>query len=416
MSDADLLSGFSRRELLSVSDVNAMVRTALEGAFGELWVEGEISNYSHAASGHRYFTLKDDKSQIRCVLFRGRAQFVRFEPENGMQVVVRAEITVYAPRGEYQLSVGLIEPAGVGALQVAFEQLKQKLEAEGLFDPARKREMPALPQRLGIVTSPSGAAVRDILTVLRRRHPNIQVTIYPALVQGEEAPPQIAEGIATLDRLGRFDVIIVSRGGGSMEDLWAFNDERVARAIAACGTPVVSAVGHEIDFTIADLVADVRAPTPSAAAEMVVGRKDQLLEAVAVLRRRIATAISARARQVRALLQASSPARLLASVRGIFQTAGQGSDDLNRRLGLAIASLSAARRQRFSGLGGRLEALSPLRALRRGYCVATRAGRRKPLHSVEGLSRGDALDLRLSDGRLGCSVAEVEKEEEVDRA
>jgi exodeoxyribonuclease VII large subunit len=411
MSDADLLSGFGRRKPLSVSEVNALVRNTLESSFGDLWVEGEISNYTRAASGHRYFTLKDERSQLRAVMFRGRGDALRFEPENGMLVVVRAVLTVYEPRGEYQLNVLLLEPAGVGALQIAFEQLKKKLDAEGLFDPSRKKPLPLLPQRLGIVTSPSGAAIRDILSVLRRRYPNIEVTIYPALVQGEEAPTQIVEGIETLDRMGRFDVLIVTRGGGSMEDLWAFNDERVARAIAACGTPVISAVGHEIDFTIADFVADMRAPTPSAAAEIVVGRKEDLLQTVHRLERRLGAAVSAGLRQVRERLRASSPSRILASLRALYQTSSQRTDDLGRRLGLGMATLSDARRKHLARFATALEALSPLRALKRGYAIATRAGGIEPLTSVAGIGRGDELDVRLSDGSLDCSVKSIKKGE-----
>jgi exodeoxyribonuclease VII large subunit len=411
MSEADLLSGFGRRKLLSVSQVNAMVRNTLESSFGELWVEGEISNYTRAASGHRYFTLKDERSQVRAVMFRGRGDALRFEPENGMLVVVRAALTVYEPRGEYQLNVLLLEPSGVGALQIAFEQLKKRLEAEGLFDPARKKPLPLLPQRLGIVTSPSGAAIRDILSVLRRRYPNIEVTIYPALVQGGEAPAQIVEGIEALDGMGRFDVLIVTRGGGSMEDLWAFNDERVARAIAACGTPVISAVGHEIDFTIADFVADLRAPTPSAAAEIVVGRKEDLLQAVGRLERRLATAVLAGMRQVRERLRALSPARILASLRALYQTSSQRTDDLGRRLGLGMTALGDSRRKQLARFATALEALSPLRALKRGYAIATRAGETAPLTSVAGVETGNALDLRLSDGCLGCNVTGIDKGE-----
>jgi exodeoxyribonuclease VII large subunit len=414
MTEESLLKGFEKRQVFTVSDVNALVKTMLEGALGELWVEGEVSNYTRAASGHRYFTLKDEKSQIRCVMFRGQASFLRFEPESGMKVLVRAAVTVYEPRGEYQLSVQIIEPAGVGALQLAFEQLKKKLEEEGLFDSALKKPLPFLPRRLGIVTSPSGAAIRDILTVLRRRHPNIHVTIYPALVQGDEAPPQIAEGIRTLDGMGAFDVLIVTRGGGSMEDLWAFNDERVARAIAACRTPVISAVGHERDFTIADFVADLRAPTPSAAAEIVVGRKDQLLETIAVLQRRMAASLTGRIKQVQALLKASSPARLAASVRRLFQTASQKTDDLSRRLALGARAVFEARRRSFSELAAALDALSPLGALRRGYAIATRAGEKEPLSSVTRLKGGDRLDLRLSDGTAGCSVTGIQKEGSVE--
>ena len=412
MSEGGLLSGFGRRKVLSISDVNAMVRNTLESAFGELWVEGEISNYTRAASGHLYFSLKDEHSQVRAVMFRGRASALRFEPENGMKVLARAVLTVYEPRGEYQLNAMVLEPAGVGALQIAFEQLKKKLEEEGLFDAARKKPLPLLPRRLGIVTSPSGAAIRDILSVLRRRHPNVEVTIFPSLVQGKEAPPQIVEGIETLDRMGRFDALLVTRGGGSMEDLWAFNDERVARAIAACRTPVISAVGHEVDFTIADFVADLRAPTPSAAAEIVVGRKDDLLRAVALLRDRLAKATAGRMRNLRERLRASSPGRLAASLRSLYQTASQRSDDLGRRLGRAEAAVIESRRAALAGIAASLDALSPMRALERGYGIATAKGSDVPLRSIGGLAVGDAVDLRLSDGTIGCGVTEIRKGDE----
>jgi len=414
MSDSDLLGGFARRELLRPSDVNALVRSALQGAFPEeIWVAGEISNYTRAASGHRYFTLKDERSQVRAVMFRGAGQYLRFEPENGMAVHARAVITVYEPRGEYQLSVTLLEPAGVGALQAAFEQLKARLEAEGLFDPASKRPLPALPRRIGIVTSPRGAAIRDILTVLQRRHPNIQVTIYPTLVQGAEAPAQISAGVEALDATGAFDVIVLTRGGGSMEDLWAFNDERVARALAACSTPTISAVGHEVDFTIADFVADVRAPTPSAAAEMVIAREDELRESVSALGRRMARAVEGQVRQQRARLSAASPRRLAAWVRSLYQRASQSADESGRALRRAAAALAGGGRANLTALAGRLEALSPLRALGRGYCIATRAGQSRPLLSAAELRIGEELRLRLAAGRIGCEVKEIDEEETV---
>ena len=319
MSDNEVLSGFAKPKVLSVSTVNAMVRNTLEGQFESLNVEGEIGTLTRASSGHLYFTLKDEKSQIRCVMWRTQAQFLRFAPEPGLKVFIKANLTVYEPRGEYQLNTYSIEPAGVGALQLAFEQLKKKLEYEGLFDPERKKPIPFLPQRLGIVTSPSGAAIRDVLTVLNRRYPNIQVMIYAALVQGDDAPKQIAEGIQTLDEMNAFDVIILTRGGGSMEDLWAFNDESVARAIASCNTPVISAIGHEIDFTIADFVADLRAPTPSAAAEIVVGRKDDLQERLRMFEKRLSASMANRLENIRALLNSTSPDRMLAIIKRAFE-------------------------------------------------------------------------------------------------
>lgn len=410
MGDADLLSGFAEQKPLTISDLNARIRVTLEGAFEEVLVEGEIGNFTRAASGHLYFTLKDERSQVRCVMFRGRALYLRFEPETGMKVIVRAILTVYEPRGEYQLTVSIIEPAGIGALQLAFEQLKLKLAQEGLFDPERKKPLPFLPRRLGIVTSPTGAAIRDILTVLKRRYPNIHVTIFPALVQGADAPPQIVEGIKVLDETKAFDVIIVTRGGGSMEDLWAFNDERVARAIAACRTPLISAVGHEIDFTISDFVADMRAPTPSAAAEMVVGRKDELLETLRVLNHRMVNAIGNQIRQIRTVLKAASPERILTSIKRSHQTESQRVDELSRRLTSGMQAAEALGKQQLAKVAAALEALNPLGALRRGYAIASKKGDNIPLASIRGIASGDELDLRLSDGTAACSVLGTKKE------
>jgi exodeoxyribonuclease VII large subunit len=301
-----------------------------------------------------------------------------------------------------------MDPAGVGALQLAFEQLKAKLAEEGLFDPARKKSLPVLPQRLGIVTSPSGAAIRDILSILNRRYPNIQVTIYPALVQGDEAPPQVRRGIEILDAMGAFDVIIVTRGGGSMEDLWAFNDEGVARAIAECSTPVISAVGHEVDFTIADFVADVRAPTPSAAAELVVGRKENIREALTAMERRMALAMGNRIEHIRAILAASAPARMLSTVRRTFETGSQRVDRLSQGLRFHMKEAASAGGGRLETLAAQLQSLSPLRALARGYSITTLSGDDKPLVSIIDIQRGDSVDVRLKDGSFRGSVDEIQ--------
>src|SRR5437867_3235119 len=264
--------------VLTVSELNALARGLLEEGLGTVWVEGEISNLRRYPSGHTYFTLKDAESQVAAVLFRGNAAALRFRPGDGLKVLARGRVSLYEPRGAYQVIVEALEPAGLGALQLAFEQLKARLLAEGLFDAARKRPIPLLPRRIGIVTSPSGAAIRDILKVLSRRFASLGVVLAPARVQGAEAAGEIVAGIAALNRLAGLDALIVTRGGGSLEDLWPFNEEAVARAIAASAIPVISAVGHETDVTIADLVADLRAPTPSAAAEVVVGSREELAE------------------------------------------------------------------------------------------------------------------------------------------
>src|SRR5262245_58586976 len=281
------------RTVLTVSELTQRIKTALEERVPAVWVQGEISNLRLPSSGHIYFTLKDDAAQLRCVLFRSRGRRVRFEPEDGMQVLAFGGLDVYANRGEYQLIVELLEPKGVGGLQIAFEQLKKRLEAEGLFDPDRKHGLPAFRRTIGIVTSPTGAALRDMLHIIGRRFADLRVVIAPVRVQGEEAPREIVTAIASLSQIEVIDVVIVGRGGGSIEDLWAFNDERVARAIARCRVPVISAVGHVTVFTIADFVADLRAPTPSGAAELVVREKLHVVQGLADLYGRLQQAMAA---------------------------------------------------------------------------------------------------------------------------
>ena len=263
------------RRVLTVAELTTAIREILETAYPEVWVEGELSNCRLWNTGHLYFTLKDESAQLKAVMFRSAARYLKFRPENGLHVIARGRVSVYDPKGEYQIVCEHLQPHGLGALQLAFEQLKQRLHAEGLFDPARKRQLPALPRKIGVVTSLDGAALRDIIKVLRRRYPNAHLVIRPARVQGEGAAEDLARGIAQIATVPGIDVAIVGRGGGSTEDLWAFNEEVVARAIARSPIPVISAVGHEIDYTISDFVADVRAATPSAAAELVVARKDE---------------------------------------------------------------------------------------------------------------------------------------------
>lgn len=280
------------RKIYPVRELVAAVRTQVERAFTDIYVEGEISNYRPADSGHLYFTLKDSAAQLRVVMWRTQARLLRFRPENGLQVIARGRVTIYDERGDLQFQAEYLEPKGAGALQIAFEQLKAKLAAEGLFDPGRKRPIPALPRRIGVVTSPRGAAIQDILNILRRRHESVSVLIYPAQVQGESAAAEVSAGVRYFNRHGKVDVIVVARGGGSFEDLFAFNDEALARTIAAAHIPVISAVGHETDFTICDFVADLRAPTPSAAAELVIGSKRELAEKLVSLRRRMGQAVN----------------------------------------------------------------------------------------------------------------------------
>ncbi|MFZ0211926.1 MAG: exodeoxyribonuclease VII large subunit, partial [Candidatus Acidiferrales bacterium] len=276
------------KHIWRVSELTLRVRDMLEGEFPDIWVEGEVSNFHSAQSGHLYFTLKDEKAQVRCVCFRDQVRGLKFRPEDGLKITVRGSVSVYEPRGEYQIYVSHIEPVGLGALQLAFDQLKRQLQAEGLFDESRKKALPALPRRIGIVSSPTGAAIRDIVRVLRRRFPNLHVLLYPVKVQGEDAADEIVRAIRYFNRAALVDVMIVARGGGSLEDLWAFNEEAVARAIAASEIPIITGIGHETDTTIADFVADVRAPTPSAAAEIVVRTRAEFEKHIAECARQLA--------------------------------------------------------------------------------------------------------------------------------
>src|SRR6476661_2172749 len=284
----------AERRVHTVSELTGEIRRMFESGFGDVWVEGEISNSKVWNTGHAYFTLKDETAQIRCVMFRSAVRYLKFSLEDGLHVVARGRLGVYEPKGEYQLQCEHVQPHGLGALQLAFEQLKKKLHAEGLFEQSRKRPLPALPRKIGIVTSLDGAAIRDIIKVLRRRHPNAHLVISPARVQGEDAAAEITRALRRIGRVPGVEVVIAGRGGGSAEDLWAFNEEMVARAIAACPVPVISAVGHEVDVTIADFVADLRAPTPSAAAEMVVAAKEEFCSRIDRLRDRLRAAAHSR--------------------------------------------------------------------------------------------------------------------------
>jgi exodeoxyribonuclease VII large subunit len=440
------------RRVVTVSELTRAIKDTLEGRFAGMWVEGEISNLRVHTSGHVYFTLKDEEAQVRAVLFRGRARRLRFEPADGLHVLAFANLDVYAVRGEYQLVCEVLEPKGVGALQLAFEQLKARLAAEGLFDPARKRPLPVLPRRVGLVTSPTGAAVRDFLRVVTRRFAGLGVLVCPVRVQGDTAAGEIAAAIETLNRLGDLDVIVVARGGGSLEDLWAFNEETVARAIAVSKIPVISAVGHETDVTIADFVADLRAPTPSAAAELVIREKAELVRHLDTLGTRLGRAMRQRTARLgerladirrrrvltdparplrdwtrrlddlggrlgRALThhdarlrerlaraaRALRPAVLAAPVRAHRRLAAQ----LGHRLRRSALTETARRRRAMEAIAARLDGLSPLACLARGYAIAA-------LPSGEVLTRadrvgpGDRVTVRLHEGRLGCLVERVE--------
>lgn len=396
----------------SVSELNRKARQILEGGIGSVWLKGEVSNLTRAPSGHLYFTLKDKDSEISAVRFKGRSSLLPTPAiNNGMEVLAYGRLTIYEPRGRYQFVVSIIQPAGLGALQLAFERLKAKLQKEGLFDAAHKRSLAPFPRRIGVVTSPTGAAIRDVLSILERRWPIAEIYLFGSLVQGETAVEEIVAAIARAERFSRvhtsLDLLIVGRGGGSYEDLAVFNEERVARAIFACSIPIVSAVGHEIDFTIADFVADLRAPTPSAAAELVAPDRSEVLTFLTTLLRRSL-------RSVRALLERRAE-RLQASLKGyIFRIPGRKVEALSQGLDLRLAEffrLTGEAWQRRKREATRLEDLmclsDPHLPLRRGYSLTFRRGKTTPLRNAFSLSPGEQIETRLLDGRILSQVEEV---------
>ena len=395
-----------RPRIYGVSELTAELKTLIEGTFTGVWVEGEISNFKHHTSGHMYFTLKDDRGQLRAVMFRGSNRGLQFRPEDGLAVVVFGNVTIYEPRGEYQVYVEFMEPKGLGALQLAFEQLKTRLEAEGLFDPARKRPIPLLPEKIGLVTSPSGAAIRDILQIIHRRFANVKILILPVKVQGEGAASEIVEGLEVLNKRGDLDVIIVARGGGSIEDLWAFNEEPVARAIYASRTPVISAVGHETDFTIADFVADVRAPTPSAAAEMVISRKAELIQRVDDFVSRLVSYMRYRVeRSGERLRSLDRHLRLLSPLERIKRQRERLRDEVSA-LQSSMSHRLALWRGELRTAAARLDSLSPLAILARGYSVCRLLPDLSIVTRAASVAEGGRVEVLLAQGGLICRVEE----------
>lgn len=386
--------------VFSVSDLNRLVREAVERHIGSVWVAGEISNYRSPGSGHLYFTLKDEDSQISAVMWRTSAAGLRFRLKEGLAVIAQGELTVYEPRGQYQIVIRRMDPLGVGALQLAFLQLKEKLEKEGLFDPLRKRPLPFFPRTIAVVTSPTGAAIQDILRVLGRRCCISRFIVHPVRVQGAEAAGEIAEAIRTINQMGEAEVMIVGRGGGSIEDLWPFNEEIVARAIAASEIPVISAVGHETDFTIADFVADARALTPTDAAHMVVPDVHELLESLLGLRDRLAQSLINRVASARetlgAMQRALAPRRFLDSLR----VREQRVDDLCQQLVREWRHRVELSQGRLQGLSSRLESLSPLAVLNRGYSVTQREADGSVVRDALTVRPGESLRTRLGSGTV----------------
>ncbi len=425
----DLLNTTPEQAAITVSQLNRRAKTLLEQGIARIWVEGEISNLARPASGHMYFSLKDDSAQIRAAFFRQRQRGPTIRLKDGDKVLAYGRVSIYEARGDYQLIVEQVEPAGEGALKREYDKLRKKLAAEGLFDEDRKQALPKLPRRIGIITSPSGAAVRDILTVLRRRFPSVPVTIYPAAVQGDAAPGELMAAIADAVRRNDCDVLIIGRGGGSIEDLWAFNDEQLARAIAACPIPLVSAVGHEIDFTIADFVADVRAPTPSGAAELVVPDRRAWLRTLNQLAQRVAR-LGRRTLEDRAQTLDYIVRRMTAGIRQQIAANGQNVAVLRNalvqqspavrversigRLRNSRQRLTTAGRQAVSGVEHRLQlamralhSVSPLATLDRGYAVVMDADSGKALTNASAVRTGSNIRARLSTGELLATVTEI---------
>ncbi|MGC8908487.1 MAG: exodeoxyribonuclease VII large subunit [Desulfomonilaceae bacterium] len=435
------------RKVYTVAELTAGIRDLLESSFTSVWVRGEITGYRPAHSGHLYFSLKDAESQISCVMFKTQSRFLKFRPEDGLEVVVWGKLTVYGPRGQYQLVLDSMEPVGLGSLMLAFEQLKQKLQAEGLFDARRKKPLPPFPYTIGIVTSPHGAAIRDMIRIISRRFPPANIVLSPASVQGDKAPEELVEALRRLERVEDIDVIIIGRGGGSAEDLWAFNDERVVRAVAECPIPIVSAVGHEIDFTLTDFAADLRASTPSAAAELVVRDRNDLMEGV---RHLVARMTNAMQNLINTAWQAVDEAmKRLPDPRRRIMDQRASVEDLSQRLARAMSKTLSITRQdaymtykrlrpdflrnavertreerallqsrleramaiavdqakmQVEGMVKRLESVSPLAVLARGYSITFLQKTGAVVTDARDVGKGDALRIRLHKGDISCKV------------
>ncbi len=403
------------QHIFGVAEVNQLVKHLLDGEpmLSSICVRGELSNYKMYPSGHHYFTLKDAEGALRCVMFKGAASKLRFRPENGMAVVASGRITVFPRDGAYQLYCNTLSPLGAGDLAVAFEQLKAKLQAEGLFDPAHKKPLPAYPQRIAVITSAAGAAVHDMIRILRRRYPLAKVILLPVRVQGAEAPPEIAGAIRYADRWHIGDVIITGRGGGSMEDLWAFNDERVARAIYDCQTPIISAVGHEPDVTISDFVADARASTPSNAAEIAVPDRMDLTRQLRDMQVRLEQSQIARLESLRQRLETLADKRCLRDHGAYIQDQRMALVHLQQRLGDLAGAQMGRKRQRFSALAASLDALSPLAVLGRGYAVA-RNEQGTILKSWQDVTADETVRVTLGEGGFSARVLEPYGKEQDD--
>jgi exodeoxyribonuclease VII large subunit len=395
------------KHIYTVSEITKYIRVILEDSFPGVWVEGEISNFVLHTSGHMYFSMKDSSSVLKCAMFKRSNLNLKFKPKDGMKVIAFGKLSVYEARGDYQLIVEEIEPKGVGALQLAFQQLKEKLQKEGLFDASHKIPIPHLPTSIGVVTSPTGAAIQDILNIARRRFANVEIIINPVKVQGSDAKDAIAAAVRQFNKLKNVDVIIVARGGGSLEDLWPFNEEAVARAVYDSELPVISAVGHEIDFTICDFVADLRAPTPSVAAELVIPRKEDLVNQVNNALLRLKNALSGMVGTLSERFSALKDSYALRQPLNMVTQYEQEIDNLKKDMSVRIDHVVKMRGEGFARIAGKLEALNPLSILNRGYSVTVKLPSRDIIKDAAVLSKGDTIETKFGKGLVKSKIEEV---------
>lgn len=397
------------KHVYTVSELTRNIRVILERNFGTVWIEGEISNFTKHQSGHMYFSIRDAESVLSCVFFRRVNANLKFEIKNGMHVLCFGKISIYDKRGQYQLYVEKIEPKGAGALQIAFEQLKEKLRKEGLFEKSRKKPIPYLPQRIGVITSPTGAAIRDILNVTKRRFSNVEVILNPVRVQGDLAKEEIVEAIDLFNILRNVDVIILGRGGGSLEDLWPFNEEVVARAVYRSEIPIISAVGHEVDWTMSDFVSDFRAPTPSAAAELVIPKKEDLVRALGEFKERMKISLISRMDFLNERLNTLKNRYVLREPLNIITQYEQEIDDLMEGLRLKAGFVVKLRKESLNTLAGKLDVLSPLGILKRGYSITMMKKDNKIIKDANVLKKQDRIKTKLSKGEVISKIEEINK-------
>ncbi len=396
------------KHVYTVSELTKYIRVILEDSFPGIWIEGEVSNFILHSSGHMYFSLRDAGATLKCAMFKRANEKLKFKLKDGMKVICFGSISVYEARGDYQLVVEEVEPKGIGALQLQFQQLKEKLQKEGLFDAKYKVPIPFLPTRIGVVTSPTGAAIQDILNIARRRFSNVEIIINPVKVQGESAKAEIASAIRVFNKLKNIDVMIVGRGGGSLEDLWPFNEEVVARAIFESDIPVISAVGHEIDYTISDFVADFRAPTPSAAAELVIPKKEDLTKLIATAATRLNTAVFGKLDALKERLENLKKSYVLRQPLNYIIQQEQHIDDLRKDISVRIGHVVSIYGEKFNRILSKLEVLSPVSILKRGYSITTKVPEGVIVKDAKSLKKNDVVETKLGNGKFKSRVEEIE--------